>query len=145
MKTVLTVLFGHSRLFCSVLMIYGFLLAYPAAADNKEPRILEWEYLVPPEELLVLKNMPDSVRQVQDGSEDDKISSRIQSGIAAPTNDYERALVSTNGVKKLDGQSIRIPGFMVPLDFTESGKIVSFFLVPYFGACMHLPLSLIHI
>jgi len=41
-------------------------------------------------------------------------------------------------VPTLDGQMVRIPGFVVPL--VEDGlKITEFFLVPYFGACIHVP------
>jgi hypothetical protein len=39
---------------------------------------------------------------------------------------------------KISGRSIKIPGFLVPLDF-ESRQIEEFFLVPYFGACIHSP------
>lgn len=28
---------------------------------------------------------------------------------------------------------------MVPLEFGDDETVVSFFLVPYFGACLHLP------
>lgn len=46
---------------------------------------------------------------------------------------------SNKVVDELDGQKVRIPGFIVPLEF-EEGKLVSeFFLVPYFGACFHKP------
>ncbi len=37
-----------------------------------------------------------------------------------------------------DGIQVKIPGFVVPLDF-EDEKIFSFLLVPYFGACIHTP------
>lgn len=36
------------------------------------------------------------------------------------------------------GQSSALQGFMVPLD-VEEGRIARFLLVPYFGACIHLP------
>ena len=38
----------------------------------------------------------------------------------------------------LDGQNVRIPGFLVPLDETKDG-LIQFLLVPYFGACIHTP------
>lgn len=41
-------------------------------------------------------------------------------------------------LKKLDGQLVRIPGFVVPLeDYVESAS--EFLLVPYYGACVHVP------
>jgi len=41
-------------------------------------------------------------------------------------------------LKKLDGVVVRIPGFMVPLEDTET-RVTEFLLVPYFGACIHVP------
>lgn len=41
-------------------------------------------------------------------------------------------------VAALDGELVRLPGFVVPLDVTE-GKLASLLLVPYFGACIHQP------
>jgi hypothetical protein len=39
----------------------------------------------------------------------------------------------------LDGRLVRIPGFVVPLDSDGKGALRSFLLVPYMGACIHLP------
>jgi hypothetical protein len=39
---------------------------------------------------------------------------------------------------ELIGQSVRIPGFVVPLEDSKSG-VTEFLLVPYFGACVHSP------
>lgn len=41
-------------------------------------------------------------------------------------------------LKKLNGVVVRIPGFMVPLEDTET-SVTEFLLVPYFGACIHTP------
>jgi hypothetical protein len=40
--------------------------------------------------------------------------------------------------KEVDQQPLRIPGFVVPLDF-EADEVAEFFLVPFFGACIHVP------
>jgi uncharacterized protein len=45
--------------------------------------------------------------------------------------------------KSLDGATVRLPGFIVPLeavksDGTNSG-VSEFLLVPYFGSCIHVP------
>ncbi|WP_439859890.1 DUF3299 domain-containing protein [Pseudomonas sp. MBLB4136] len=42
-------------------------------------------------------------------------------------------------VKALDGQAVRLPGYIVPLDVSEEGRVTEFLLVPYFGACIHVP------
>jgi hypothetical protein len=40
--------------------------------------------------------------------------------------------------RSLDGERIRIPGFVIPLERTGN-KVREFLLVPYFGACIHTP------
>ncbi|MFD0981537.1 DUF3299 domain-containing protein [Tropicimonas aquimaris] len=38
----------------------------------------------------------------------------------------------------LDGKVVRIPGYVVPLDYGSEG-VTTFLLVPYVGACIHVP------
>lgn len=40
--------------------------------------------------------------------------------------------------RSLDGERIRIPGFVIPLE-RAGNKVSEFLLVPYFGACIHTP------
>ena len=40
--------------------------------------------------------------------------------------------------ENLNGKSIRIPGYLLPLEF-DGDKVTEFFLVPYVGACIHTP------
>ena len=42
-------------------------------------------------------------------------------------------------VKALDGQEVKLPGYIVPLDVTDEGRVTEFLLVPYFGVCIHVP------
>ena len=39
----------------------------------------------------------------------------------------------------MNGQKVRIPGFIVPLEFDDEELVIQFFFVPFFGACLHLP------
>ena len=39
----------------------------------------------------------------------------------------------------LQGERIRLPGFIVPLEVDAAGKVTEFLLVPYVGACIHVP------
>jgi len=39
---------------------------------------------------------------------------------------------------RLDGQLIRLPGYVLPLEF-EGTNVTEFLLVPYVGACIHVP------
>ena len=41
-------------------------------------------------------------------------------------------------VPDLNGQNIRMPGYVLPLEF-DGQKVTEFFLVPWVGACMHAP------
>lgn len=41
-------------------------------------------------------------------------------------------------LKKLDGERVKIPGFVVPLEL-DGASVNEFLLVPYFGACIHVP------
>ena len=41
-------------------------------------------------------------------------------------------------VSELDGHVIKLPGYVLPLDF-EGTLVRSFLLVPYVGACIHVP------
>ena len=102
----------------------------PLAAQG-DVRDLEWEELMPEDwdpfsglEAL----MGDEVQGLADGSAQ---ADRLM-------NAYREAVRSAPVVGELDGQRIRLPGFVVPLDF-EGTETSEFLLVPYFGACIHVP------
>lgn len=45
----------------------------------------------------------------------------------------------SNGVRtEWNGQVVRLPGYIVPVDYSGSG-VTAFILVPYVGACIHVP------
>ena len=101
---------------------------------------IEWTDLIPPEVLEILLNPPQYVTEIEDGSVEDQISSQIQNSLAAASDDkYQQALASTEVNADMDGAMIRIPGFIVPLEFNDEEVVTQFFLVPYFGACLHMP------
>jgi hypothetical protein len=91
-------------------------------------RDLTWEDLVPKDwnprrvlDKLGLKKLED----------DDPRANEILGQIRA---EWDQAPV----VKDLDGQKVRLPGFVVMLEGDEKG-VSEFLLVPYFGACIHVP------
>ncbi|PKF55158.1 DUF3299 domain-containing protein [Alteromonadales bacterium alter-6D02] len=113
-------------------------------ADNVEITYQEvdWTELIPKTDLDALLNPPDYITQVVDGSLEDQISSALQNLNQAKSQNespYEQALLSTNIIEAMDDKHIEIPGFVVPVEFTSEQVIKSFFLVPYFGACLHMP------
>ena len=113
------------------------------APANKEAafRTVEWLDLMPKDDLAVLLNPPPSVTDIEDGSfEDGSFEDQISSQIAAASDDrYQQALVSTRVVAEMNAKAIRLPGFVVPLEHNDDQAITQFFLVPYFGACIHMP------
>lgn len=40
---------------------------------------------------------------------------------------------------KLHGAFVKVPGFVVPITLSREGIVGEFLLVPYYGACVHLP------
>jgi hypothetical protein len=102
----------------------------------------EWTDLIPEDELFLLLNPPAYLNEIDDGSLEDSMSKnneRPTNFIDETVSDYEKALSSTNTIAMLDGVRIRIPGFIVPLEVDEQQRVTRFFVVPYFGACIHLP------
>ena len=53
--------------------------------------------------------------------------------------DYMPQLGGFETVEDLDGVLIRMPGYVVPFDFSTDSKHREFLFVPYMGACIHTP------
>jgi hypothetical protein len=89
---------------------------------------LEWDALIPEEW------QPDKImaRYDADGLEDD--DPRAQALLDELQALWEKAPV----VQDLAGKRIKLPGFVVPLD-TDGQETGEFLLVPYYGACIHVP------
>ena len=146
------------------LLLALLLTAMPAWADA--PRTLQWKDLVPPmqadhpfakltrHQALQLSDIAD-VRDRQARGE--KVSDLDLADEHAATQRLKKAGIDVDGLlaqrreiternrlqqqsvnPSLNGQLIRMPGYLLPLEF--SGKAVSeFLLVPWVGACIHTP------
>jgi hypothetical protein len=114
-------------------------------ADNKTTSVsdfktVEWIELMPEDDLEALLNPPSYVTDIEEGVFEDQISHQLQNTLHPDKDDsYQQALRSTRIIPTMDGQSIRIPGFIVPLEFDHKKNVTEFFLVPFFGACIHIP------
>jgi len=124
----------------------------PAAqAENTvEVKEIKWEDLMPEgeDEILealylefyeafetkMLQNSTSLAEAAQQDIED--VSAMIQEGSA---DDTMEQIGTFNVVKELNGQRVRIPGYVVPFDFNADAEHTEFLLVPYFGACLHTP------
>lgn len=137
-----------------VFMVSIMVLMITVADTSKNYETLDWTDLLPAADLEALRNPPSYLDEIQDGSPEDAIGRGADSmnnsdGLFATESSdsfgsesefaYQQALTSTRIVGELNGRPIRIPGFIVPLEYDDELVITEFFLVPYFGACIHLP------
>nr|WP_241664496.1 DUF3299 domain-containing protein [Ningiella ruwaisensis] len=115
-------------------------LAMHAVASDTEYAEIEWIQLMPADDLEALMNPPEFLSGIEDGASDDNLETLSELG---KTNEaakrFEEALTSTRVIEAFDQARIRIPGFIVPLASNEAQRVTAFFIVPYFGACLHLP------
>ena len=100
---------------------------------------IEWPDLMPKEDLDALMNPPDYLDDIADGSAEDTLNDNLRMQPDELDDPYQQALVSTRIIAEFDKRNIRLPGFIVPLDFDDHQVITSFLLVPFFGACIHYP------
>lgn len=138
-------------------------LAVPALAS--EPRVVGWDDLAPepvefdnpfselaPEQLRALRKIlrfqqaDDSGRSVITPEEAAALRAELEADgldidwlfeqrkIIMETR--QRIATATNG--ELIGESLRIPGYLLPLEINDQ-KAVEFLLVPTVGACIHTP------
>ena len=108
---------------------------------------VEWTELMPKEDLDALMNPPSYINDIEDGSLEDQIASQLISAQTQNKNKtqnqiedrYQQALASTKIIESMNDKAIRIAGFIVPLEYDDEQVVTEFFLVPFFGACIHVP------
>lgn len=133
--------FFHIAAFWLGLLSAALCTAYsPASFANSDYVEIEWTQLMPADDLAALLNPPDFLNDIEDGAENDNLESLS----AISENDetakrFEQALNSARVIDAFDQARIRLPGFIVPLESNEDQRVTQFFIVPYFGACLHLP------
>ena len=91
--------------------------------------------------IFIRESLLDSVEEDRDGLiEELKNATRELEDIGI---DIDQVIEKRNKnrasvVEGLNGQRIRIPGYLLPLEISGS-KVTEFLLVPYVGACIHTP------
>jgi len=143
--------YRHIFLMAFLIMLFalgtgqGAFEAYPEARDGmaeksandalgvaeKDGRhtALSWETLLPPNwnpvEIFAGLNM-DSLDD-NDPRADKAMKKLLKMWDEAPVN------------PALQGKAVKISGYVASLDFTGKAELKEFLLVPYFGACIHVP------
>lgn len=107
--------FNALVLLASVVAMLAFLMKVQAA----EPVEIMWEDLRPGEDIFALDQ-------------------GVQSDIPAVSGHSFGAQQTGDVVEELNGKRVKIPAFVVPLDGDEE-NLTELLLVPYFGACIHVP------
>ena len=92
-------------------------LARPALADTVTD--LDWKDLIPPGDTAIPPDLQ-------------ALAPHDETALAS------RQPMSTGSRTDWNGQDVRLSGFVVPLDYSGTG-VTAFILVPYVGACIHVP------
>ena len=122
----------------------------PQAEPEAAPaRTIYWENLLPEGESEEIDRLYeeffatlDSQLQSQqpqslfDAAQDGAAYAGVPEGSAL---DFMPQLGTFNVVEELDGARVRIPGYVLPFEYSASGDVTEFLLAPYFGACIHTP------
>lgn len=126
--------------------------------------IVEWTSLLPDEDLRLLESIPsvdhESLNQqdiekdgprvgLKPNSNNSAFEDQITKAITEANKQMEEnkkssrtwrdALTSTRVRPEFNNKRIRIAGYIVPIQYNDNNIITEFFLVPYFGACIHVP------
>lgn len=110
--------------------VVGILLLLPPMLNaSPEPIELKWDNLIPdnyrPDKILA------KYGDLSDLSDDDPRADQLVAELEAI---WEKAPIKTS----LDGKLIKLAGFLVPLE-GDGNRVSEFLLVPYYGACIHVP------
>ncbi|MDR1038163.1 MAG: DUF3299 domain-containing protein [Deltaproteobacteria bacterium] len=119
--------------FLAALAVLAALAAGSAAAVQAERTYREngwliWDELVDPswDPAKIFQELGIDKMRDDDPRAEEAVRSFMERWSQAPVN------------PAMGGQAIKIPGFVVPLDM-DGAELREFFLVPYFGACIHVP------
>ena len=140
------------------IIIICTLFQVPALAE--QARQLSWTDLVPTklladdslanltpdqQELVIsvvnmLRSLPKQVKQTEEFYKeiDKSVPSLRKAGVDIVKLMAKIKEIQTSVVEELNGQRVRIPGYLLPLEMSGT-KVTEFLLVPYVGACIHVP------
>lgn len=101
-------------------------------ANPEEVLSLKWEELMSEADLNAILNAPPT-SHAGTGWED-SLNQGTPEEIA-----FQKALQSFDVNPDLLDKRVLLPGFIVPTAYNDERRVTEFFLVPFFGACIHVP------
>jgi len=113
--------FSAGALLPALLVVLLSVSAPAHSQQRPELHEIDWLELMPAADLALLENMAELEHE---GDGPTLLPDEIMTGRVVPE------------MGNVEG---RIPGFVVPLKTTKDMRILEFFLVPYYGACIHVP------
>lgn len=114
-----------------LVLILSCWLIQPLAAA---PQTVDWLDLLPEEDYQAMLDMPEIGHDWGEEAPGD-----FTSNLRNDDRDLPEVMYSTRVVEAMDGQQVQIGGYPVPLETDQQGRYISFFLVPWPGACIHVP------
>ena len=97
---------------------------------------LSWDALLPDAEKALL----GQTQSTQNPQQNLPLHEQVFQSIRRTFDDeYQQALISVNKVDTFNGKYVELSGFIVPVEANAQREITAFFIVPYFGACIHYP------
>ncbi|RDH43068.1 DUF3299 domain-containing protein [Zooshikella ganghwensis] len=108
-------------------LAFSLLLILPLTA-MADVKTLDWMDLIPEE-------LRKAYIEQQDVATIDKLTSTLLEKEQKQTE----VKLSAPVVMDLNQKDVRIPGYIVPLDMSKEGTVKEFLLVPFLGACIHVP------
>ncbi len=111
-----------------------FLLLGTAHAALEET---DWLDLMPEADRKALLEMPEIIHDTPEG--DSGFYSPESGGLRTADKNMPDFMYSAQTVPELDGRKMLLAGYPVPLESNDKGDFIEFFLVPYPGACIHVP------
>jgi len=131
LRTLLFLALGSSLLPAAVLAQADFQVDFEIEKPENVLAI-KWEELMSQADLAAILNAPEVSHegfgweeQLNEGSPEEMA--------------FSKALHSFDVNPELLGKRILLPGFVVPTAYNEDRLVTEFFLVPFFGACIHVP------
>ena len=110
-----------------------------AAADA--PMELKWAALVPAEAAAAPKSktfFSGAIATPQGSAGYDAPPPNVEAKWMSGAGRVKQSSMPPPVVQDLNGKKVRIGGYVVPLDF-DATKVTEFLLVPFVGACIHVP------
>ena len=117
----------RALLLCVVLLV--------SATARAELAETDWLQLLPASDRQALEDMPEISHDTAEG---EGVFTN-KGGLKQADKQLPAVMYSSKTVAAMNGRTIRIGGYPVPLESNAKGASTLFFLVPYPGACIHVP------